>query len=478
MSDERLILQERFSELLRWERLKRRERIMVTVLFYSLLLSVSVLPAKELLAPWAGAFYFPPLFFLILAPGFFLRRPWGRRESLRALFLLDKTLRLEERAITAWEILGCKEAKGAEQLVIQEAGERLRGIDPRALFKREYSWHAILTPPLFLVWLLLVWLDMGVHLEKGVPGSQSISVAQRLKEFSRDLQERAKSQGLNESLKIAHALEELAEQNLKGEGSEKKLSGELAGIFNQIEDTAPVKEGESELTLPTTTREGLLDFKVELETLKPALLPGSAGAENKLEPEIRRRLATLPRLKEEIERSRLSIEKLEGKELRGLLERLEQGVIAELDRRTLLEIKEFLALLLEGIGGKEGREALQAQLQAEQGWLSETEKAKGKGSLPGDRPGTKGELSQTPPPFKAGAATQLKGLLGEGKGSSLTWRGEARGRESQISQEEILASYRRQAEEDLASERIPEGLKETIKRYFLSLGLTESKRGE
>jgi len=172
------------------------------------------------------------------------------------------------------------------------------------------------------------------------------------------------------------------------------------------------------------------------------------------------------------------MEKLEGKELHGLLERLEKGVIAELDRRTLLEIKEFLALLLEGIGGKEGREALQAQLQAEQGWLSETEKAKGKGSLPGDRPGTKGELSQTPPPFKAGAATQLKGLLGEGKGSSLTWRGEAQGRESQISQEEILASYRRQAEEDLASERIPEGLKETIKRYFLSLGLTESKRGE
>ncbi|HBA39681.1 MAG TPA: hypothetical protein DCZ05_08045, partial [Deltaproteobacteria bacterium] len=336
----------------------------------------------------------------------------------------------------------------------------------------------ILTPPLFLVWLLLVWLDMGVHLEKGVPGSQSISVAQRLKEFSRDLQERAKSQGLNESLKIAHALEELAEQNLKGEGSEKKLSGELAGIFNRIEDTAPVKEGESELTLPSTTREGLVDFKVELETLKPALLPGSAGAENKLEPEIRRRLATLPRLKEEIERSRLSIEKLEGKELHGLLERLEQGVIAELDRRTLLEIKEFLALLLEGIGGKEGREALQAQLQAAQVWLSETEKAKGKGSLPGDRPGTKGEFSQTPPPFKAGAATQLKGLLGEGKGSSLTWRGEAQGRESQISQEEILASYRRQAEEDLASERIPEGLKETIKRYFLSLGLTESKRGE
>lgn len=478
MIDEGPILQERFSELLGWETVKRRENILVTVFFYSLLLSVVALPLKELLAPWANPFYFPPLFFLILAPGFFLLRPWGKRESLHALFLLDKALRLEERAITAWEILGRQETKAAELLVIKEAGERLKEVDPRALFKREHSWHAVLAPPLLLVWLLLVWLDVGVHPERGVPGSQPVPLAQRLREFSRELQERAEAQGLNESLKIAHALEELAEQSMRGELSEKKLSGELTGIFDQIEEAGPVKEGEADAIVPTATREGLLDLKAELGTLKPVPLADSAGLENKLGPEMRERLAALPRLKEEIGRNRLSPEKLEGKDLQALLERLERGVTAELDRRTLLEIKEFLGLLLEGVGGKGEREALQAQPQAEQGLLSQTEKAGGKASLPGDQPGTREQLSQSPPPFKAGAATHLKGLLGEGKSSSLTWRGEARGGESKISQEEILTSYRRQAEEELASERIPEGLKETIKRYFLSLGLSESKREE
>ena len=36
-------------------------------------------------------------------------------------------------------------------------------------------------------------------------------------------------------------------------------------------------------------------------------------------------------------------------------------------------------------------------------------------------------------------------------------------------QDEIIASYRRQAEAELNSERVPEALKETIKQYFLSL---------
>jgi hypothetical protein len=40
---------------------------------------------------------------------------------------------------------------------------------------------------------------------------------------------------------------------------------------------------------------------------------------------------------------------------------------------------------------------------------------------------------------------------------------------STVSPSEVVASYRRQAEQELNSERVPEGLKETIKNYFLSL---------
>jgi len=40
----------------------------------------------------------------------------------------------------------------------------------------------------------------------------------------------------------------------------------------------------------------------------------------------------------------------------------------------------------------------------------------------------------------------------------------------------VIATYRRQAEQELDSERVPEALKETIRRYFLSL--EKKQRGE
>jgi hypothetical protein len=47
---------------------------------------------------------------------------------------------------------------------------------------------------------------------------------------------------------------------------------------------------------------------------------------------------------------------------------------------------------------------------------------------------------------------------------------------SEVSQEEVVASYRRQAEAELNTERVPEALKETIKHYFLSLGMGAEKK--
>ena len=40
----------------------------------------------------------------------------------------------------------------------------------------------------------------------------------------------------------------------------------------------------------------------------------------------------------------------------------------------------------------------------------------------------------------------------------------------------MIASYRRQAEAELNTERVPEGLKETIKNYFLSLEMSETAK--
>ena len=78
--------------------------------------------------------------------------------------------------------------------------------------------------------------------------------------------------------------------------------------------------------------------------------------------------------------------------------------------------------------------------------------------------------------FQAGAATHLKGLLGEGYSSGMVLKGKPSPGKSEISQDEVIASYRRQAEAELNTERVPEALKETIRNYFLSIGAGEGKK--
>ena len=46
---------------------------------------------------------------------------------------------------------------------------------------------------------------------------------------------------------------------------------------------------------------------------------------------------------------------------------------------------------------------------------------------------------------------------------------------SAIADSDMVTSYRRQAEQELNSERVPEDLKEMIKNYFLSLGEAKSR---
>jgi len=119
------LLQERLSDLLGWESIKRREKILVEVFFYSVLGSLAALPVRGFVFPWMNPLAWPVLLSLLFAPALLLLRPWGRRECLRFLFLLDKTLRLEARAITSWEILGRGERKPGELLVLKEAAAAL-----------------------------------------------------------------------------------------------------------------------------------------------------------------------------------------------------------------------------------------------------------------------------------------------------------------------------------------------------------------
>ena len=104
------------------------------------------------------------------------------------------------------------------------------------------------------------------------------------------------------------------------------------------------------------------------------------------------------------------------------------------------------------------------------------EKAQSRGNLPGKETGKKEDGYRSLPEFQAGAAAHVKGMIGEGNSNGLVFKGKPSAGKSEISQDEVLASYRRQAEAELNTERVPEALKETIKNYFLSLGTGEGRK--
>ena len=470
--DDKAILGEKFSQLLRWEKRKRRENIVIEACLYSILASFLILPFRWLLPEAHSPHYIPAALLLVSLPGLFLLRPWGRREALRAVHCLDSALGLDETAITAWEILGRGEERAAELLVIEAAHARLRAVEPRALFKRRLPWHARLAPLLFLLWLFFAWFDFGARWEGGGKRSGAPTLAEKLRQFARELQEKAEAQGLAETRKTAQALREIADRRLREEIGERELKDRLAGLARQIEDRSRSGEGGADAVVPTGGKEALLDLKAEVESFKPGLAPGAPGGAGRSAERLRERLGSLPRLREEVERNSAGGEP-DPKELQSFLEKLEQALAQELDRRALSEIAEFLALLLQGDEGPGRPEPLYGRERGEEEPSGEETEARG--NLPGEKPGAKDRLPQAAPPLRARALSQLKGLLGEGEGARLAVRGEAKARKSGVAEEEVLTSYQRKAESEIASEKIPASLKEIVRGYFLSLEMPGKK---
>jgi len=218
----------------------------------------------------------------------------------------------------------------------------------------------------------------------------------------------------------------------------------------------------------------LSDLKTEVEKLRGALnLSDSLLEKGILGSNFLEKLDRLSPFRGELGEQPFSSENLNKQEVRKFLKELEEKTRAELDRRALMETQQYLLLLLDGMEG-DARRPLESR-KSSMGSTSTTKDDKTKGSLPGDQPGTREPKIQFPR-FRARAATHLRGLVEKGLSAGFTVRGELKGKESRVPQEEIVAQYQRQAEGELTSEQIPQDLKETIKRYFLSLGMTQHRR--
>ena len=162
---------------------------------------------------------------------------------------------------------------------------------------------------------------------------------------------------------------------------------------------------------------------------------------------------------------------MDAGELQNLLAQLEAQLKAELERLTQEEMQEFLASLLASSRGEGREKAGEENAGAEKNSAAGAEKQKGTGMLPGKEPGRKMEGMRDIAPLANNRASQLKGVVNEGDRTRLQVQGANNNiGVSKEKREEIPVQYRRQVERDLATEEIPDGLKDTIKKYFLSLG--------
>jgi hypothetical protein len=476
LSSEAQVLVDKFAALLRWERRKRREQICATASCYALAAALLALPFYALLrAPWSR-WMIPVVLFALLAPIFLFKRRWCRADSARAVARVDRALGLEERAITAWELLERGDARPVAQLVLKQAAERLKTFDPGTLFQRRWHWHHILALPLLVIWLALMWFGIDRQFSDGLLPPATPTSAHKLREYSRELQERAKSEGLRESLGAGKELEKVAQKGIDANTTDNQFKNELAAASRKIE--AMEKSAAEHPSFPAGgSEQNLRDLKAELEAARELLtFPETANTEEKLAQQWLDRLAGMPQLKRQFDKENPTGQKLDQNALQSFLDRLDKQATGELDRRTLLEAQQYLEQLMKQGQGEKGEQNVRAPHGREQEGSGDGEKARANSNLPGKEPGRKDEGFQSLPEFPAGAPARVKGALGEGESSGVVFKGKPAPGRSELPQQEVIATYRRQAEAELNSERVPEALKETIKNYFLSLGQSEGKR--
>jgi hypothetical protein len=462
------ILQEKIPGFLRWERRKRREQALWRLLFCSLLAALLIAPFSSQLGVLPFRWFIPVFALVTGAPFLFVRTRWRRADSIRALVQLDKRLQLQERVLTAWEVLerdgGCR---GAALLVLKEAAERLAGVEPKSLFRRRWGWHTYAVVPLLILWFAVVWLDVSVPSGAATRPAPP-RLAHQLEEFSRKLEERAASDRLPDTLRLSRELAEVARKAIEAQTQDERLRAELAGVMKKID--LPAKT----TALPDTfsareSRQHLHDLQAELESAHDLLnLPPQGDRPHELTDQWLDRLGALPRLKRQLDQAGQSGTMGEG-DLKSILEKIQKQVSGELDRRALLDAQQYLEQMSRQRDGEPGESTARGGGKREEGSLEDGARDDSENSLAGHEPGRHESGSPSLPEFKADLATQLKGPLGGAQSGGISLKGQPAAGESGIPEKEVIASYRRQAEAELDRERVPEALKETIKNYFLSL---------
>ena len=458
------LLREKLAELHRWERRKRRERLLWESLFYAALAAAAVVTARALTAVDAALLWLAPAVFAAAAAAVFVLRPWRERALLGSLKRVDDRLELRERVLTAWDILSrsSERAEGGrrpeEELVVEEAAEKLARVTLPPLLPRGRSWHAWAGAFLVLLAGAGLWLPPG-----GAPEAVSAAsrMAETLREHARELEERARAQDLAESRRMAEALREMAERQLDDPADERSgIEAAVGAMVEVLEDMTRSWPTDAGLEWPVLSDAALEKLREQLQRSRTREMDGSLRGKSRGEMLESLGLSSL-------DRQPGNSSEMSEEEVREFLDRVEREARQEQDRRELASTQQFLTELLPGDAPGESL----AEATRPGGPKTEMEESPPAGRQPGDEPG-KGGQEPFDPAFQARVRTHLQGLLGQGPSRGFGFRGEARPGESTVTEEAVVVRYQRQVEAELSSAEIPAEFKETIKNYFLSLGVT------
>jgi hypothetical protein len=456
-------LQTQISRLLGWEKRKRREAILAATCFYALLGALCLQPFIVRWPIWAWAA--PLAIFAALAPYYFIKGRWRDRDTALALANLDKTLGLDERAMTAWELVRRNDTKAVALLVLRQAADKLKSLEPRTLFPRVWSWHGYFVAPLLALWLATFWFDAGLR-SSPVNPSRPSSLSQKLREFARNLQEKAHNEGLPQTLKAGRELEKMAQRGMDSKTGDEEFKTELGSMAKKLAEDR--SNGAQSPFGAAESRRQLEDLRAELESARD-LFNSAAGDSSQLGQSWEDRLAGLTQLRKQLDAQEPGAQGLSRGEMKAFLDKLDKQVAGELDRRSLLEAEQYLQQMAQRGQGQPGEAQAKAGGSEEESAPGDGQRERNTGSAPGEEPGKNQEQPPSLPEFQGGARARVKGTIGQGERSELVFKAKPTPGKSKLSQEEVIASYRRQAEAELNTEKIPEELKDTIKNYFLSL---------
>ncbi len=458
------LLRDKLAGLRRWERRKRRERLLWESLFYTALAAAALAAARALAAVDGTLLWLAPAVFAGAAVAVFRLRPWREGAFLGALKRVDDRLELQERVLTAWDILSRSHGQAEEgrrpeeDLVVEEAAGKLARLTLPPLLPRQRSWHAWAGALLVALAGAGLWLPPGGAPE---PVSAASRMAETLREHARELEERARAQDLAESRRMAEALREMAERQLDDPTDDRSgIEASVGAMVEVLEDMTRSWPTEAGLEWPVLSGAALEKLREQLQRTRTRQTDGSFQGKSRGEMLESMGLSSL-------DRQPGNSSEMSEQEVREFLDRVEREARQEQDRRELASTQQFLTELLPGDAPGESL----AEAARPGGPRGEMEESPPVGRQPGSEPG-KGGQEPFDPAFQARVRTHLQGLLGQGPSRGFGFRGEARPGESTVAEEAVVVRYQRQVEAELSSAEIPAEFKETIKNYFLSLGVT------